>query len=66
MFHVKHYKFQKNSIIKNKRKKLLDLIKKTNEYTHQFGLSLSDHDIKELMIKHKECLLEHQRPCIWT
>lgn len=39
----------------------IDLIKKTNEYTHQFGLSLSDHDIKELMIKHKECLLEHQR-----
>lgn len=38
-----------------------ELIKKTNEYTHQFGLSLTDDDIQELMIRRRECLSEQQR-----
>lgn len=39
----------------------MELIKKTNEYTHQFGLSLTDDDIQELMIRRRECLSEQQR-----
>lgn len=37
------------------------LIKKTNEYTRQFGLSLTENDIHELMVRRRECLSEHQR-----
>ena len=34
---------------------------RSNEYTCQFGLSLSEQDIEELMIVRRECLQEHQR-----
>lgn len=34
---------------------------RSNEYTSQFGLSLSEQDIEELMIVRRECLQEHQR-----
>ena len=34
---------------------------RSNEYTWQFGLSLSEQDIEKLMIIRKECLQEHQR-----
>ncbi|MDD6798057.1 MAG: DUF6323 family protein [Clostridia bacterium] len=39
----------------------VDLIKKTNEYVRQFGLCLTDCDIKELMKSRRECLSEQQR-----
>ena len=38
-----------------------DIIKRTNEYTNQFGLSLTDKDIAELLIRRRECLSEQQR-----
>lgn len=38
-----------------------DLIKQTNEYTNQFGLSLSDCDIQQLLNRRRECLVEQQR-----
>lgn len=38
-----------------------DIIKRTNEYTKQFGLSLTDKDIAELLIRRRECLSEQQR-----
>lgn len=38
-----------------------DIIKRTNEYTNQFGLSLTDQDITELLIRRRECLSEQQR-----
>ena len=38
-----------------------DIIKRTNEYTNQFGLSLTDQDIAELLIRRRECLSEQQR-----
>lgn len=34
---------------------------RSNEYTCQFGLSLSEQDIEELMLVRRECLQEHQR-----
>lgn len=37
------------------------LIKKTNEYTQQFGLCLTDDDIHELLIERSECLARQQR-----
>ena len=39
----------------------VDLIKKTNEYVRQFGLCLTDCDIKELMKSRRECLSKQQR-----
>lgn len=39
----------------------MDLIRKTNAYTQQFGLSLTDDDIRELLIRRRECLSEQQR-----
>ncbi|MGN0482925.1 MAG: DUF6323 family protein [Lachnospiraceae bacterium] len=38
-----------------------NLIKKTNEYTQQFGLQLTDHEIQELMVQRQSCLSEQQR-----
>ena len=34
---------------------------KTNEYTCNFGLSLTKQDVAELMNRRKECLMEQQR-----
>lgn len=42
-------------------KHLTSLIKKTNEYTVQFGLCLTDSDIHELVLSRRECLSEQQR-----
>lgn len=39
----------------------MELIKKTNPYAKQYGLSLTDKDIQELMIHRRECLSEQQR-----
>ena len=50
-----------NLIMLLSEKNQMNLIKKTNEYTSQFGLSLSDGDIRELMLRRKECLCEQQR-----
>ena len=41
--------------------KQMELIRKTNQYTQQFGLRLSEGDIQELMVTHMECLKEQQR-----
>jgi len=38
-----------------------DIIKRTNEYTNQFGLFLTDKDIAELLVRRRECLSEQQR-----
>lgn len=38
-----------------------NIIRKTNEYTNQFGLCLTDEDIGELLIRRRECLSEQQR-----
>ena len=42
-------------------KHLTSLIKKTNEYTVQFGLCLTDSDIHALVLSRRECLSEQQR-----
>ncbi len=34
---------------------------RSNEHTGQFGLSLSEQDVEELMLVRRECLQEHQR-----
>ncbi len=34
---------------------------KNNDYTSQFGLSLSEEEIEELMMVRRECLQKHQR-----
>ena len=39
----------------------MELIKKTNQYTSQFGLCLSDEDVQELLLRRRECLSEQQR-----
>ena len=39
----------------------IDVIKKTNDYTNQFGLCLSDDQIQGLMTCRRECLAEQQR-----
>ena len=39
----------------------MNLIRKTNEYATQYGLCLTDYDIRELLIKRRECLSEQQR-----
>lgn len=36
-------------------------LRKTNEYTNQFGLRLTEEDIGELLVRRKECLAEQQR-----
>ena len=41
--------------------KQMEAIKKTNDYTCKFGLTLTDSDIKELMVQRKECLARQQR-----
>lgn len=41
--------------------KQMEAIKKTNDYTCRFGLTLTDGDIKELILRRKECLAEQQR-----
>ena len=37
------------------------IIRKTNEYSNQFGLSLTDDDIGELLVRRRECLSEQRR-----
>ena len=37
------------------------LLRKTNEYTNQYGLCLTDDDIQELLIGRRKCLSEQQR-----
>lgn len=39
----------------------MDVLRKTNEYTGKFGLSLTDEDIRGLMQSRRECLREQQR-----
>lgn len=39
----------------------MNLLRKTNEYTEQYGLYLADEDIRELIVKRRECLREQQR-----
>ena len=39
----------------------LKSVKKTNEYTNQYGLSLSDCDVHELMNRRREALVRQQR-----
>ena len=39
----------------------MDIIRETNGYTQRFGLCLTDDDIQELMVQHRECLSEQQR-----
>lgn len=39
----------------------MSLIKKTNEYTCQYGLCLTDYDIKELLKRRSECLSAQRR-----
>lgn len=41
--------------------KQMDCIRETNEYTHQFGLHLTDGEIQELIMRRRECLSEQQR-----
>lgn len=36
-------------------------IRKTNEYTTQYGLRLTDSDIQELLVSRRECLCSQQR-----
>ena len=42
-------------------KNQIEAIRKTNDYTRRFGLSLSEEDAQELMASHMECLKEEQR-----
>lgn len=42
-------------------KNLIEAIRKTNDYTQRFGLSLSEEEVQELMVSHMECLKEEQR-----
>ena len=42
-------------------KNQIEAIRKTNDYTQRFGLSLSEEDVQELMVSHMECLQEEQR-----
>lgn len=42
-------------------KNQIEAIRKTNDYTQRFGLSLSEEDVQELMVSHMECLKEEQR-----
>ena len=39
----------------------MNIIRKTNEYSNQFGLSLTDDDIGELLVRRRESLSEQQR-----
>ena len=39
----------------------MKLIRAANEYTERYGLYLTDNDIKELISRRRECLLEQQR-----
>ena len=38
-----------------------NLIRKTNEYTNQFNLCLTEDEIQDLLIVRRECLSEQQR-----
>lgn len=42
-------------------KNQIEAIRRTNDYTQRFGLSLSEEDVQELMVSHMECLKEEQR-----
>lgn len=42
-------------------KNQIEAIRKTNDYTQRFGLSLSEEDVQELMVSHIDCLKEEQR-----
>ena len=42
-------------------KNQIEAIRKTNDYTRHFGLSLSEADVQALMASHMECLKEGQR-----
>ncbi len=39
----------------------MNLLRKTNAYAEQYGLSLADEDIRELIIRRRESLCEQQR-----
>lgn len=39
----------------------MNLLRKTNAYAEQYGLSLADEDIRELIIRRRERLCEQQR-----
>lgn len=39
----------------------MNLIRKTNEYTKEYGLSLTEQDVQQLVVKRRECLREQQR-----
>lgn len=39
----------------------MNIIRKTNEYSNQFGLNLTDDDIGELLVRRRESLSEQQR-----
>lgn len=39
----------------------MNLLRTANAYTEQYGLSLADEDIRELIVKRRECLREQQR-----
>ena len=41
--------------------KQMELLRKTNQYTKNFGLCLSEEQMQELMVTHMECLKEQQR-----
>ena len=41
--------------------KQMELLRKTTQYTKNFGLCLSEEQMQELMVTHMECLKEQQR-----
>ncbi|OLR60013.1 hypothetical protein BHF70_10535 [Anaerostipes sp. 494a] len=50
-----------NFMIAFESKKQLEVLQKTNEYTRQFGLQLTDAEISELIVERQECLIKQQR-----
>lgn len=41
--------------------KQMQVLKETNAVAGQFGLRLTDADVRELMVRRRECLLQQQR-----
>ena len=41
--------------------KQMQVIRETNAFAQQFGLSLTDIDVKELLSRRRECLMQQQR-----
>lgn len=52
---------EENYLLFLAEQKQMEVLKRTNDYTCQFRLYLTDSDVKELMVRGKESLIEQQR-----